>query len=1688
MRTRCCCLAYEILLLTLLLAITPSAVHAQGEYGLNIVTYTLDNGLEVILVKDDSAPTVAVDLWYDVGGANDPQKRSGFAHLFEHLLFQGSDNVAPGEHFRLIAAAGGDANATTGIDRTNYFEVLPSHQLPLALWLEAERMRSLDITQENFEREREVVKEEYRLRIENQPYGKAQLLWQTLPFNYPPYENPVIGSLEDLDAATLEDVLAFRNAYYNPNNATLTVAGDIDIAQTQALIEQYFGDIPTGKAPPTLPEYEFTVQQDAQVITVTDALAQVPATFIAYRIPPRADPDYYALEVLARILGTGNSSRLAQALVDTGQAAAANTFTQGNVGPSLFSAILVPNPGVDPQTLVAVYEAELARLREGDVSAAEITKAVNQIRVETLNSLESVLSVAESVQAANFYLGDPDLVLTELERYAAVTPADIQRVAEQYLQPESRNVIKVVTAQAEAAAPNAVAPNSRAPIAPQPISPLAQPLTPAMTVTETLVPTVTVTVTATALVTATRAITDEEASALATPIPTATIRSPLPTPANAVTQTVTTDERTTPPPPLPVQALNLPAINQSELANGLEVISVPQHQLPIFTAVLVLPGGESAAPAAQTGVATLTADLLTRGTETRSAQEIASTIEEAGGQLVATANQDTTHVMVSGLSENFTDSLTLLGDVVLNPIFPSAELAVARQQTLTGLQVALSTPGVVAQRALSAILYGDHPYGESATLEEVAAITRTDLIDYYEAQFHPTDAILVVIGDVTHEEAVAQAEEIFGEWPAADTTAAVEYPEPPTRSETTIYLIDRPGSTQATVALGHLLTDTLSQDRYAVAVANQILGAGPSSRLFQKLREERGYTYGIYSNVATPRDQGALTIQASVRNEVVAPALTAILDELTTLRTTQVPTTELESAKAYLIGNYALQTETAAAVAARLLDLKLRGLPLRDLEEYPEAIDAVSGTELRQAAQRYLHPNEVAIVVVGDAEQIEDELATVAPVVHITDPAASAADEILWDTWGVPHIFAQEPASAFYGLGWAQTHSRGELLLRLYAQARGQAAEFYGEDYRQSDQTTRLLGIPTLGEAWYQQQPADFQHNLDAFARGINDYAAQHPDQLSAEAQAVLPVSGADVVAHVTRVLAMFVSAPSGCGEVLPGLGLNEEPPASNGWALGPSYTTSANAMLLANPHLAWFGAQTFYEAHLNLPTANIYGATLVGFPVLAIAFNDHLGWTHTVNTLDGCDTYLITAAGATPDAGYLLDGTVHAYDVVTQTLTIKGADGQLTTEPFVIRRTVHGPVTEINGQTIAVRMAMLEQAPVPGLAQEWWDMANAQNLDEFEHILARLQLPMFTVLYADAEGQIMALFNGIVPVRPRGDAAFWQQPVPGDESDLIWAEVHDYAALPKVVNPARGWVQNSNSAPWYMTQPFLDPAEFPAYMAPHAINTRELRGLQLLTDHAQMSMADVIEAKYSTYSLVAEEVLDDLVAAARASADESVQATAPVLATWDRTFAADSRGGLLFTLWFQNWVQQTLGQWMAANPGQSITIATLVSDLFYATPWDPQAPLTTPRGLADPELATAALRTAVEQLQQQGVALGTPWGEVARLRHNGYDFSGNGNDGSLGVFRVIGYLPAPDGRLQSYFGDTFIAVVEFSDPVQAQVLMTYGNAANPTATGVGAQLALSAAKQLRPALLTRTAIEANLVLREALDWSPATP
>ena len=563
----------------------------------------------------------------------------------------------------------------------------------------------------------------------------------------------------------------------------------------------------------------------------------------------------------------------------------------------------------------------------------------------------------------------------------------------------------------------------------------------------------------------------------------------------------------------------------------------------------------------------------------------------------------------------------------------------------------------------------------------------------------------------------------------------------------------------------------------------------------------------------------------------------------------------------------------------------------------------------------------------------------------------------------------------------------------------------------------------------------------------------------------MLPVAGADVLAHAARIYFEFLGQRSGVLDVLQG--------GSNGWAVAPSHTAGGHALLLANPHLPWQGEYTWFEAQLSAPGVyDAYGATLVGLPVLGIAFTNRLGWTHTSNTLDAVDLYRLTSVGD----GYGFDGETRAFDTRTETIRVRQNDGSLREEALTVRRSVHGPVVEREGELFALRtVAVDDWSSAAGALEQWWDMARAQNLAEFEEVLRRLQLPFFTVLYADGDGHVLSLFNGQVPVRPAG-VADWSSTVPGDTSATLWTAIHPYEDLPRVVDPPGGWVQNSNSPPWYTTYPLaLDPDRFPAYMAPRFLGWRERRGIRMLEEHPAMSLEHMIALKYSTRMELADRVVDELVAAAQGSGDTAAGEAAAVLAAWDRQALPASTGTLLFLTWVN------------ALP---LSDNNTLTDLF-ATPWDPADPLRTPRDLKDPATAVSALARAAEQIRTEFGRLDLPWGEIARLRLGGFDLPANGCEGDpAGVFRVLSMDRSAPGKTEMVAtgGDSFVAAVEFSDPVRAQVLLTYGNASQPGSAHAADQVVLSAKGELRPAWRTRDEIEANLEAREVVGAGTATP
>jgi zinc protease len=408
---------------------------------INFVEYDLDNGLHVILHEDHSTPIVTVSVMYHVGSKNENPDRTGFAHFFEHLLFEGSENIGRGEFFKIIENAGGSNNANTFYDRTYYYETLPSNHLETGLWLESERMLHARVDIEGVETQREVVKEERRLRVDNQPYGS--LLEETMKRVYKehPYRWPVIGSMAHLDAAVEEDYKQFYADFYVPENAVLSIAGDLDIEQSKELIEKYFGTIPAGNAPIYRPTIVESPMKGETRDTVYDNI-QLPAVIQAYRIPAQGTADAYAMEMLSTLLAVGNSSRLSKRAVDQEQLAVfAGAFPLAMEDDGVLINYGIANMGIDPIDLERLYDEEVQRVKDELISEKEFQKLQNQIENQILSANASTAGIAESLANYHMYFGETDLINTEIAKYMAVTREDIQRVAKKYLDFDNRVVL-----------------------------------------------------------------------------------------------------------------------------------------------------------------------------------------------------------------------------------------------------------------------------------------------------------------------------------------------------------------------------------------------------------------------------------------------------------------------------------------------------------------------------------------------------------------------------------------------------------------------------------------------------------------------------------------------------------------------------------------------------------------------------------------------------------------------------------------------------------------------------------------------------------------------------------------------------------------------------------------------------------------------------------------------------------------------------------------------------------------------------------------------------------------------------------------------------------------------------------------------------------------------------------------------
>jgi zinc protease len=875
--------------------------------------YTLPNGLEVILRQDRRLPMTAVNLWYHVGPANEEPGRTGFAHLFEHMMFQSSKHVPPDSHIKLLEAAGAsDLNGTTDYDRTNYFETVPANQLELALWLESDRMGYLleKVDQAALSNQQDVVRNERRQSVENQPYGLAEeALVQTLfPKGHPYYGN-VIGSHEDIQAVKLDDVNRFFRQYYAPNNASVAIVGDIDIAATKALVQKYFGTLKRGPAVP--PIKAETPPITAERRRVVPSRVQLPRVSIAWLTPAIFKPGDADADIVGDILGGGRSSRLFKKLVYEQQIAQNVSASQYSlILGSVFQIDATARPGHTVEELEKAIDQELANLRAQPPSVAEIEQARNTIETGIIGGMERIGGVANRLNSYNHYLGTPDFLEKDILRYRAVTPVTAQAFAKQYLTPSARVVVHAVPGQPETAA--AVPPAAATPASAQASG---------------------------------QSINDEEPWRLQMPKAG------------------------------PARPVQLATPESATLSNGLTLILNERRGLPVVSANLVLKTGSDANPVEKAGLANFVAAMLDEGTATRGALQIADEVSRLGATLNTASSMDATTISARSLTKNFPATLGLLADVALQPSFPADEIERQRSQRLGQLVQQRDNPAQVAAQVMAAALYGPrHPYGytEIGTEASMKAANRDEMLAFWRQNFVPNNAALVVAGDISMAELRALADKAFGGW-ARGTPARPALGAPDTTSARVV-IVDMPGTPQTQLRVASIGAARSSPDFRPLQVMNNALGGLFSSRINMNLREQHGYSYGTYSQFVFRRSPGPFAVAGGVRTDATAASVSEVFKEIAGMLEKPMTQEELQKSKDSLANSIPAAFETSQNAVNSFSNIFVYDLGLDYYTRYAQQVNAVTAAQALDVAKRYIVPDRLVVIAVGDRKAIEDDL------------------------------------------------------------------------------------------------------------------------------------------------------------------------------------------------------------------------------------------------------------------------------------------------------------------------------------------------------------------------------------------------------------------------------------------------------------------------------------------------------------------------------------------------------------------------------------------------------------------------------------------------------------------------------------------------------------------------------------------
>ncbi|WP_283420159.1 pitrilysin family protein [Sphingopyxis sp. Geo48] len=906
-------------------------------------SFTLDNGLRVIVHEDRKAPVVAVSVWYRVGSKHEPAGKTGFAHLFEHLMFNGSEN-APGDFFEPLQQVGAtDSNGTTSFDRTNYFETVPTGALDRALFLESDRMGHLlgAVTQEKLDNQRGVVQNEKR-QGDNNPYGllRYEIFENLFPKGHP-YHHSTIGSMADLNSASLADVKKWFTDNYGPNNAVLVLAGDVDVATAKAKVQEWFGDIARGpevKAPPaSVPTLPAPLAKEVKDLVPTTRIYRM------WAIPGLNDAEAVPLQMAAAVLGGLSSSRLDNAMVRKDPVAVsvgAGAQTFEDAGILIVQADV--KPGVDPKVVGDKLDAEIAKFLATGPTADELQRAAASYLGGTIAGLESVGGFggkAVTLAEGALYSNDPAYYKVELDRLAKATPEQTAAVARKWMSRPAFSLTYTPGERTEGGENRggAVTAGKVSAVAPDRYwNPDLGDVGPATSFAD---------------------------------------RSQLPAVAD-------------------LKALDFPAIERAKLKNGIEVVFARRATVPTVNVAVSFDAGYAADPRGALGTQSLMLSLMDEGTTTRDSIAFAEAKERLGAQIDGSATADETVFSLFALKPNLSASLGLLADYIRNPAFDARELDRVRAQQLNRLKAELNNPNAIASRVLMPVLYGaDHPYGIPpsglGTTAAVTAATRDQLAAFHSAWIRPDNARIFVVGDTTLKEVTKQLDAAFGNWKApASAKGAKHFETPVPTPKPRILLFDRPKSPQSVIMAGKVLTVKGSDEIEPLRAANDIFGGNFLSRFNMNLRETKGWSYGVRSRISNDSDRLTWVAIAPVQADRTGDSIREFQSDIQAYLGNKGTTKEeLERTVNGSVRELPGSFETSGDVLGGIRQIVKFQRPDDYYEKLPATYEAMTTAEIDAAARKALSTGDLVYVVVGDAAVVKPQLDGLGLPVEIATPA-----------------------------------------------------------------------------------------------------------------------------------------------------------------------------------------------------------------------------------------------------------------------------------------------------------------------------------------------------------------------------------------------------------------------------------------------------------------------------------------------------------------------------------------------------------------------------------------------------------------------------------------------------------------------------------------------------------------------------